>query len=120
MFSVNHPNNIGVVNDVTSSTSDHDLDLDNIFHANNIDIGQHDPQLGDAFMSMISPILTGNAELNQRVQHIVQTTQQTGQIPGDEMLKLQMASGDLSQNVTIAAKMVNMGVKFVNELTHLQ
>jgi hypothetical protein len=120
MFEVHTPNNVGIINDVTRNSTDNNLDLDNIFHANNINVGAVDPNLGDVFASIVSPVLSGNSDISTQISNIVKTAQETGSLPQDEMLKLQMASGLMSQNVTITSKVVNLGIKFVNELTHLQ
>jgi len=107
-------------NTITQDPVETNLDLDNIFHANHVDIGAVDPQLSDMFMTAINPLLSNNNNFNQQIQQLITTSNELGYIPQDEILALERQSGLLSERTTIASKMVNLGVKFINELTHLQ
>ncbi len=83
---------------------------------------QHDAVSFEALLeSALTPINQANNHIYGQVYTSVNEIDQTsGIFEPSELAAIQQSTNRLVVSVTIASKAANLGIKFINELTHLQ
>ena len=79
-----------------------------------------DPQVSDLFTSTINSLMNNKGADNSLTIDAIKNFEATGSFSQNDLLSLEKNSGEFADNLSIVTKVVGLGTKFINEMTHLQ